>query len=489
MLSGAELPVPEQSGGSEVADTAALPPIGSEPELPREPVVTASSWVTYTGPPLENWAGDLRFTPERVAYPNTSEEAAQAVREIAAQGKRLTVRGTGHSFRSVEAENVLFVPSGIVVVQLEQGRITVMGGTPLHRVTDRLNQLGLALPTLGDVDTQTVAGALATGTHGTDAMLGSLAANVAAFKLITGNGTILECSPTENADVFAAALTPGGAFGVIWEVTLKTVPAHRLHAVRRSRDADAVFQDLKDVNALPRRYQLWFWPHSNKVSEEVWEETEEPRDGRLARAWQYLWHQQFLANGVLALLAWVATTFPTAAPFIGRTLAGLDRGRERIDDSVAIMTNPRSMRLFDMEYMVPAENALAALRELSALNPGAHEPVILPLHIRLVAADSAPLSPYYHPDPEGRRFVAISALQHASGEHARYFGQVEAVLRRHGGRPHWGKIHSLSAEQLRELYPRWAEYQALRRRFDPKGVFTDRYYERTLGSVRTVSKE
>jgi FAD/FMN-containing dehydrogenase len=216
-----------------------------------------------------NWAGNQTSHPVEVASPRCPDEVSAAILRAQARGIPVKAVGAGHSFTAVAATDGLQLRldrlSGITHVDRGRGRVRVLAGTPLHVLSPALDALGLALPNLGDIDRQSVAGAISTGTHGTGARLQGIAAAVSGLVLALADGSLLECSAEVEPEVFQAARVGLGALGIITEVELQCVPAFRLHAKEFGADLFDVLARLEeDVEAHDHVDMHWF-PLTDRV--------------------------------------------------------------------------------------------------------------------------------------------------------------------------------------------------------------------------------
>ncbi|MEV0643930.1 D-arabinono-1,4-lactone oxidase [Phytomonospora sp. NPDC050363] len=433
-----------------------------------------------TGAEWRNWSGGVRARPARVAAPATTAEVADAVKSAARDGLRVKPVGSGHSFTSIAAtDGVQLRLDGLDTVSSVDpatGLVTVGGGISLHRLGPVLASHGLAMENLGDIDRQTITGAISTGTHGTGAAFGGIATQVRGLELVLADGSVVHCDAHERPELFAAARVGLGALGVITAVTLQCVPAFALYGVEEPLPLDEV---LDDIDALADGYDHWefFWfPHSRTALTK--RHTRLPADTALrpVGAVRHLVDDELLSNVTLGALMRVGTAFPRTIPALTRFASRALSRREYTDLSHKVYTSRRAVRFFEGEYAVPREHAAEVLREISRWVDAHDEKISFPLEVRYVAADDIPLAPTYERDS-----VYIAFHQYHRMPYRRFFDAMEDILGAVGGRPHWGKLHRLDAEALRGLYPRFDEFTALRAELDPSGLFTNDYLDRVLG--------
>lgn len=361
-----------------------------------------------------------------------------------------------------------------VRVDTERRLVTVPAGMTLSALNDLLARHGLALPNLGDIDAQTVAGAISTGTHGTGAGYGCLATFVEALTLVTGTGEVLRCSAEEHPDVLAAARVSLGALGVVVEVTLRCVDAFVLHAHERPAPLDDVLAALPDLVAGHDHVEFYWFPYTTRV--QVKTNDRVAADDRPLPRWRGWLDDEFLSNTVFAGACRVGRAVPALAPTISAISARALTERRYTGRSDRVFCTPRRVRFVEMEYGMPREalgEALGALQRIVAELPFK---VLFPVEIRFTAADDIWLSHGY-----GRDSAYVAIHQYVGMPYEPYFTAFERVAAGLGGRPHWGKLHWRDAASLAPAYPRWADFRAVRDRLDPDRVFTSPHLTRVLG--------
>jgi FAD-linked oxidoreductase len=425
-----------------------------------------------------NWAGNQRTDPQRTVVARNADDVVDAVKNAQRDGLRVKALGSGHSFTGIAVpEDVALRPPAdpnLLYVDAATGLVTAPAGLPLHRLNVLLWERGLALPNLGDIDAQTVAGAISTGTHGTGVTHRGLAAQVRGLEMVLADGSLMACSPTERPEVFSAARVGLGALGVITSVTLQAVPAFRLHAIETAMPLDDVLAGLDELVAGNEHFEFYWFPHTGIAATKRNNRTEAtgPTRGRVAE-WV---GDDLLGNGAFELTCRLGAAVPALVPPVNRLMAAQMAAAEYVDRSYRVFTSPRRVRFVEMEYGVPRaaiQEALAGLRAAAARHARA---VTFPVEVRFAAADDVPLS-----TASGRESAYIAVHVYRGQPHEAYFGAVEAVMTGLGGRPHWGKLHTQTAATLRERYPAFDDFVALRDRLDPEGRFTNAYLDRVLG--------
>ncbi|KQR11997.1 D-arabinono-1,4-lactone oxidase [Cellulomonas sp. Leaf334] len=434
----------------------------------------------------QNWARTARATPSRVLHPCDLGELSSAVRDGARDGLRVRAVGGGHSFTPVAVTDGVHIRldslDALERVALQDDgttHVTVGAGIRLGALNTLLADHGLAMRNLGDIDKQSIAGAISTGTHGTGATLGGLATQVVGARLVTAAGEVVETSPTQQPDLFELARLGLGSVGVLAAVTLEVVPAYRLEAREEPWPLEDVLEQLDGPDGLVEsndHFEFYWFPHTrraltkrnNRVPDDV--VVPLPR----LRGWV---DDELLSNAVFSLANGVATLAPSTTASINGFAARALSSRRYTAPSAEVFVSPRRVRFREMEYAVPRDQLVHVLHEIDAWIESSGERVPFPVEVRFAAADDLWLSTAH-----GRATAYVAVHQYLRLPYARYFAAVERIVAQVGGRPHWGKMHWLEAEQLGALYPRFADAQRVRAEADPTGVFSNPYLDRLLGA-------
>ncbi|MDI3386328.1 D-arabinono-1,4-lactone oxidase [Streptomyces sp. B-S-A8] len=431
--------------------------------------------------PWRNWAGNVVSRPAREVTPASVDELAEALRTAAERGERVKPAGTGHSFTAAAAtDGVLIRPNlltGIRKIDREAGTVTVEAGTPLKRLNLALAREGLSLTNMGDIMEQTVAGAISTGTHGTGRESGSISAQITALELVTADGTVLTCSakgtPEERA-VFAAARIGIGALGVVTAITFAVEPVFLLTAREEPMTFDKVTTEFDQLFAENEHFEFYWFPHTGNCNTKRNNRSAGPENpvGALS-GW---FEDEFLSNGLFQAVNSLGRAFPGTIPAVAKISSKALSARTYTDIPYKVFTSPRRVRFLEMEYAVPREALVPALRELKAMVDRSPLRVSFPVEVRTAPADDITLS-----TASGRDSAYIAVHMYKGTPHRAYFTAAEKIFTAHAGRPHWGKIHTRDAEYLSSVYPRFGEFTALRDRLDPDRLFGNDYLRRVLG--------
>jgi L-gulono-1,4-lactone dehydrogenase len=423
-----------------------------------------------------NWARTVHASPTRVVTPRSVDEVSDAVRRAAADGLTLRAAGTGHSFTPLVAtDGVLLRPEGLTgLLSVDAGRATVAAGSMLHDVNVALHGLGLALANMGDITVQTVAGAIATGTHGTGRDNASLSGQVAGLEVVLADGAVVTCNRAAEPELFEAARLGLGAVGVVTAVTFDVVPSFLLHAVEEPRRLDDVLDGFDDLAAANDHFEFFWFPHTdrtltkrnNRVGPGV-----APAPLSRLRAWR---DDELLSNTVFGLVCQAGRAAPRLVPALNQVSGRALGRRDYVDASFRVFGSSRRVRFTEQEYAVPRAALVPLLTELRRLVDRFQ--ISFPVEVRVAPADDVWLSPAYGRDTA---WVAVHMFEHV--RHADYFAAVEERALAVGGRPHWGKLHTRDAAWCAAELPGFAKFTAVRDRVDPDRVFSNDHLGHMLG--------
>lgn len=437
--------------------------------------------MTRVGGTWQNWGRSASIRPIRVERPRSPEGVQRAVLAATQHGLRVKAVGAGHSFTEIAvAPDVLLELDdlqGLVSVDEARGRVTLLAGTRLHRIPGLLAPFGLAMENLGDIDRQSISGAISTGTHGTGSGFGGIAAQVVGATLITAAGEFLHADETQNAELLPAVALGLGALGILVEVTLQCVPAFVMHAVDAPAPLDDVLESVHERVAAADHFEFYWFPHTDVALTKTTQRLPEsavrhplPTVGRWI-------DETLLSNGVYRAVCAAGVALPAITPSFSRLAVKLTGDREYTDLSHRVLTQSRTVRFREMEYALPRDEVVPVFRAVQALIVKRGWRIEFPIEVRFAAADDRWLSTAH-----GRESAYIAVHRYWRHDPKEYFDAVEQICLAHDGRPHWGKLHSLDAARLRTRYPRFDDFVALRDRLDPERRFGNRYLERVLGA-------
>jgi len=428
-----------------------------------------------------NWAGTAAASPLRVHRPRDTAAIAEAIGRTAADGRRLRPLGSGHSFTAIAAANSdamdLTGWTGIASADVAKGLVTVRSGTTLKQLNAELDALGLAMTNLGDIDAQTVAGAISTGTHGTGARLGGIATQIAALELVLADGTVVTCSADERPDLFAAARVGLGALGVISTVTLQCEPSFLLSAQERPEPLEQVLEGFDQFADENDHFEFYWFPYGKNALVKRNNRLPAGSEHRPLSKLKEFVDYEITENVAFGGLCRLGRAVPKLVQPLGRFASNILSAREYSDTSHRVFVTHRGVRFVEAEFAIPREALHDVFSELRAFVPKLENPVAFPVEVRVAAADDIWLS-----TANGRDSAYIAIHQFVGMPYREYFAGFASIVGEVGGRPHWGKMHDLDAATLRSRYPRFDDFLRVRKEVDPAGIFTNTYLDRVLGT-------
>jgi FAD-linked oxidoreductase len=411
-----------------------------------------------------NWSGSQQCLPAARSAPGSIAELQELV--ASARG---TVRavGAGHSFTALVPTDGTMVSlsrlSGVVDHDPQSLQATLWAGSRLGDVGQPLEDAGQALVIMPDIDEQTLAGCLATATHGTGADFGCMPTFIQGLQVVDARGDLVDCDATQNPELFQAAKVSLGALGVITQVRLQNMAPYRLRRETVWRDFDEILEVADDMAQQHRNFEFFYIPFSGMGFTDTHDLTNQPlgstdkidsndsvQDLKMARDW--LQSMPKLRELILS------TTVKTLSDEV------------MVESSWKNYASERNVRFNEMEYHLPREHGLQAMREVREVLETRHPEVFFPIEVRYIKGDDIWLSPFYQRDT-----CSIAVHRYFDEDYLPYFKSLEPIFRKYGGRPHWGKINTLQRDDFRKLYPRWDDFVEVRRAIDPEGRFLNPY--------------
>ena len=374
-----------------------------------------------------NWSGKLSAEPRRVVQVGTVDAIRSELLAARDGGWSVRTAGTAHShYPLLPTDGVILDTrplSGLVSVDKDAMTATFRAGTKIHACGRPLLEHGLGLLNQGDIDQQSVGGAIATGTHGTGIHLGSFSSAVTELSVLLVDGSVVTCGPDVETDLFEAARLSLGAVGVVLEVTLQVREAYRLEEQRWLEPFESVMERIEELTTATRHFEYFWYPGQDRAICKSIDITEKPSQYPLGDEGQRL--------------AWGFEVLPN----------------QRLDPHT------------EMEYSIPTEHGPSCVADIKHLLSSSYPDVVWPIEYRTVAADDVWLSP-----ARGRATVTVSIHEDVQRDETAYYRAAESVFRSYEGRPHWGKVHYLSTEDLAGDYDRWQDWWHVRDGVDPTGV-------------------
>jgi FAD-linked oxidoreductase len=411
-----------------------------------------------------NWSGIQHAYPAQRAAPQTEAELADLLRLGQAPFRAV---GSGHSFMPlVPTTGTLLTLDRMANLRAHDEAAltaTIQAGIRLADLGAALAAIGQEMTNLPDINKQSLAGALSTGTHGTGADITAIHGRVQSFRLATADGFVLDCDASRNAEIFGAARVGLGAFGILTEVTLRNSPLKRVERNVWLQPLEQTVQDWPAMQAKHRNVEFYYLPFSGMSAVITHDETDAEATPRAPT------QDNDAVMTLKALRDWLGWS-PGLRRKVAQQLLKTLKPEKVVAESWQLLSNERPIRFNEMEYHLPREAQLPALAEVIAAIETGQPDVFFPIECRVIKADDAWLSPFHERDSGS---IAVHAFY--KDDYSFLFDVVEPILRRHGGRPHWGKLNSLKAADLALLYPRFSDAAKIRRDLDPQGRFLNPY--------------
>jgi L-gulono-1,4-lactone dehydrogenase len=426
-----------------------------------------------------NWTRDQTCEPQVFEQPRDVDEVAAQLKRAADRGMTVRVAGSGHSFTEAVLTDGLLLSldrmNRVIDIDAESGLVRVDAGITLAALNEVLWEHGLALPNLGDVDVQSIGGAIATGTHGTGGRLANLSSAIESIEIVLADGSVIEADERSDADAWRAGRVSIGALGIVTAVTIRAVPAFALRGVDEPRPLAWVLENFDELVDANDHFEFYTFPQSPLALTRTNNRTDaEPRPRSRVSAWA---NDIMLNNRAFGVFCRLGRRWPSIIPWLNRTASRLAGRSDRVDRSFEIFTSPRLVRFTEMEYAIPRTQAAEAVQAVRRVADTGGFAIPFPIEVRFAAADDALLSP-----ANGRDSCYIAVHMFEKMPWQGYFACVDEIMAGYEGRPHWGKRHFQTAETLKGLYPEWDRFKSVHRRLDPDGRFANEYVRRVLGS-------
>ena len=424
----------------------------------------------------KNWAETCVCHPEQIQYPRSEEEIVNIIRYASENGKQIRVAGNGHSFTSLVGTDSILVAldnwAGLIGVE---GNIAhVKSGSNIKYLGEELFQNGLAQENLGDIDVQSIAGALSTGTHGTGIEFGTLSTQIEELTIINAKGEKITCSEKQNRDIFKAAQVSLGSLGIITEYKLKCVPKYILELRNVKSNITDTLSKLEQYKKENRNFEFYYFPYTETVQLKISNITnKEPKEGGFLRYFNDI----ILENGAFKLFSEISRIFPSQSRRVSKLIGKLVGETKRNTWSHRVYATSRFVKFTEMEYNIPTEHFEDCILEVKKKIEDTQYDLHFPIECRFVKQDDIWLSPAYQRDSA---YIAIHMYKGMPYE--KYLKDMEAIFRKYNGRPHWGKLHYQTPDSLKKSYPKWDEFHAIRKEMDPGGIFLNGHMKDIFGN-------
>lgn len=425
---------------------------------------------------MKNWAGNIQFQPEKVFAPTCASDIQLMVHAANKLHKTIRPIGSGHSWTGLIASDQFFVHldrmQGITQVNHKDSTLSALAGTKLSVFGDEAFKLGLAMENQGDINKQSLAGAMSTGTHGTGITLQSVSNQSTSLELVLASGDIERIDKESNPDLYQASRVSFGSLGLLTEATLKLLPAYKLKITSFAEDMDLALQRLSERLTKHRHVEMFYFPVGDWSLVKIMDQTSETVSHRGP---MQKFNEKVLENYLYELLNKAA--FRTKAyPQLDKLMRKFVSKSVAVDWSHRAFPTDRSIRFMEMEYNLPVEKFNDIFEEIKSCIKKNNFQTLFPIEIRFVKGDDIWLSPAY-----GRDSVYFAIHTYIQEDYKNYFNQIEAIFKNHGGRPHWGKWHSLKDRDFEKIYPKWNEFKKIRETLDPHGRFINSHLKDIFG--------
>ncbi|MES2799733.1 MAG: D-arabinono-1,4-lactone oxidase [Bacteroidota bacterium] len=426
---------------------------------------------------MKTWSEFVTWSPKEVLMPNSDSDIMQMIQQANEEQKKIRLIGSGHSFTPLcETEDFTMSLDNLQGVINQDGNlVTAHGGTKLYRLGDELEKLGLSQENLGDINKQSVAGAISTGTHGTGINFGSISTQVEVISFINGKGEKHTASKSDSdPTLFRALQLSLGTFGVLTEIKLKCEKAFHLELKIRKEKLDEKLEQLEQVLNENRHFEFYQVPPTNWIQAKYSNVVDEA-SSKTSKVGEFI-NDVVLENWALGMLCKINKVYPKSSKTISNITAKFISNERKVKESHKVFSTVRNVKFKEMEYNVPLENYKTVVKELQQLIAKNNYNISFPIEHRFVQQDNIMLSP-----ANGRNSAYIACHVYKGMDHTRYFADLEAMFVEHGGRPHWGKMHTRDVEFFSQVYPEFSEFNELRKQHDPNELFVSPYIKKILG--------
>ena len=419
--------------------------------------------------------GNVKDIPKAYLEPPTETELVNIVQKARQEGRKIRVVGSGHSWSPI-------VPSGDLLLSLDQWQgivsidetnqvAEVKAGTKIWRLGELLHEKGWGMENFGDINRQSLAGAISTGTHGSGIGFGTLSTQAVGFTIITGNGEVVACSAQENPDLFKAAQVSMGLLGIITKIRIRIIPAQVLKAVKRTRYLDDTLANL-DEHLQNRHFEFYWFPGTQYTYHKTMNTTQEPAK---PLGWKHRFQDIFIENYLLWVICQLVKVFPAMAKRVSNFSGKVLKDGQFVNYNHRLLSQPRLVTFTDWEFAFPVEKFTEVIKSMEAVMKQQNLKEHFPLVCRFVKGDDIPLSPAY-----GRDTAYVSFHTYGKRKNPEYLKHMEQVVKSFEGRPHWGKFHTYTTSELQALYPEWETFMSIREQVDPQQIFVNDYLQKLL---------
>jgi FAD-linked oxidoreductase len=422
---------------------------------------------------MKNWSGNQQWNPSEFLQPSSSDEIISIVKKAVINNQKIRVFGSKHSFTAINNTDAICLNldnyQGLLNVDKSNNYVTVKAGTKLYNLTKLLSDHDLAMENMGDIDQQSIAGAISTGTHGTGITFGNISTQVVAIKFINGLGEEIYCSEEDNLELFKCLQISLGTFGIITEITLRCVPNYKLKLEKKAEKLDAILSHLSTINKENRNFEFYWLPYTNSVQTKYSNISTDKAD---KDNFINYFNDVLLENYVFKLLCNSAKWFPSLNVGVSKFSSAFLSSSTKVKDCKDVYATPRLVKFNEMEYNVPLDAYQDVIKDITKLINSKKFNIHFPLENRFVQQDDIYLSPAYKRDS-----AYIACHVYKGKEFKQYFKALEEVFSNYDARPHWGKMHFKKVIYFQQTYPMFTLFNKKRRENDPNHLFLNHHLQ------------
>lgn len=428
---------------------------------------------------FKNWAGNVTGEAEHYFQPTSENEVIELVIDAVAKSKKIKLVGAAHSWSALALPRHYLINldnySKVLNIDKEKKQVTVQGGIRLKNLNVLLRENGLSLANLGSISEQSIAGATATGTHGTGIKFGNLSTQVIGMKLILADGSVLTISENENSELLPAVRINLGVLGIVSELTIQCVEVFNLRDESYALPFEETLEKIPELLKTTDHLKLWWFPHAPLVGIYRYFRTNEELKPRTF--FQKFMDDSFLVNVFFVFMLRLGDWFPKLVPPINKLINKIHFKKvSRIEKTWEVFNVPMPPIHFETEYAIPVEHASEALKKLKEMIERKKLHINFVVEVRFVKADDTWLSPAYKQDA-----CYIGAYQYGNRYWKDYMTGFEELMYSYGGRPHWPKEFTPDTEKISKSFPEFQKFKQLKNKLDPKGVFNNALTHRLFG--------
>ncbi|AWE07404.1 FAD-linked oxidase [Lysinibacillus sp. 2017] len=421
-----------------------------------------------------NWSESYLAYPSRFFAPHTVEEVCQIVKEQALLNRTIRVTGAAHSFSPVampeQTALTLHHLRGLISIDKEAHTATFYAGTYLYEVGPILAEYGLALINMGDIQQQTLAGAISTGTHGTGITLGSFASMVTRWGIVTGEGDYLEHDRGEDALTEALHVSVG-MLGILVKVTIQVIPLYSLAYTSERHDFHSEIQNFQQTIRENRNVEWFYFPGSNQIQVKKMKQVAPQQQPKIQKIIDQA-KNQALENGLFYVASELCKRKPSLSLAVSRIASNLVGGEARTGISYEIYPSPRNVKFVETEYAISIDQFEACMEEVHAMFLRKEFDVHFPIEVRTTAGEMGYLSP-----TQGLESTFLAFHMYKGMNESPYFNWIRNMMVKYDGRPHWGKMNNYDDQNIEQFYPNAAKFNEQRKQLDPYNVFLTTYFK------------